>query len=207
MDLRDLFQGQINDVLVEQISNQFGIRDKDQAQSAVEGGFTTLLNAISQNVATPSGAAGLAGALERDHDGSIMDDIAGFLGGTRQADNTKMLNGPGILKHLLGGNQNQVVEMLGQATGLHKSQAGQMLMSLAPVVMGMLGRQKKVNNLDERSLADLVTRGTENFNRQSPTNTSLITKMLDRDGDGSAMDDILNFGAKALFGSIFKGKN
>lgn len=205
MDLRDLFQGQINDVLVDQISNQFGIKDRNQAESAVEGGFTTLLNAISRNVASPTGAEGLAGALDRDHDGSILDDIAGFLGGTRQAQNTSMLNGSGILKHLLGGQQNQVVEMLGKATGLHKSQAGQMLMSLAPVVMGMLGRQKKLGNLDQRSLADLVTRGTQNFNRQSPTNTSLITKMLDKDGDGSAMDEILSMGAKALFGSIFKG--
>lgn len=205
MDLRDLFQGQINDVLVDQISNQFGINDRNQAETAVEGGFTTLLNAISKNVASPSGAAGLAGALDRDHDGSILDDIAGFLGGSRQASNTSMLNGSGILKHLLGSQQNQVVEMLGKATGLHKSQAGQMLMSLAPVVMGMLGRQKKLGNLDQRSLADLVTRGTQNFNRQSPTNTSLITKMLDRDGDGSAMDEIMSMGAKALFGSIFKG--
>ncbi|MDF1698279.1 MAG: DUF937 domain-containing protein [Saprospiraceae bacterium] len=207
MDLRDLFQGQINDVLVDQISNQFGINNRDQAESAVEGGFTTLLNAISKNVASPSGAEGLAGALDRDHDGSIIDDIAGFLGGTRQADNTNMLNGAGILKHLLGGQQNHVVEMLGKATGLHKSQAGQMLMSLAPVVMGMLGRQKRVNNLDQKSMADLITRGTQNFNRQSPTNTSLITKMLDRDGDGSAMDEIMSMGAKALFGSIFKGSN
>lgn len=205
MDLRDLFQGQINDVLVDQISNQFGIQDRNQAESAVEGGFTTLLNAISKNVASPSGAEGLAGALDRDHDGSILDDITGFLGGTRQVDNTSMLNGSGILKHLLGGQQNQVVEMLGKATGLHESQAGQMLMSLAPVVMGMLGRQKKMGNLDQTSLANLVTRGTENFNRQSPTNTSLITKMLDRDGDGSAMDEIMSMGAKALFGSIFKG--
>lgn len=205
MDLRDLFQGQINDILVDQISNQFGIQDRGQAESAVEGGFTTLLNAISKNVASPSGAEGLAGALDRDHDGSILDDIGGFLGGTRQSENTKMLNGAGILKHLLGGQQNQVVEMLGKATGLHQSQAGQMLMSLAPVVMGMLGRQKRMNNLDQRSLADMVTRGTLNFNKQSPTNTSLITRMLDKDGDGSAMDEIVSMGAKALFGSIFKG--
>ena len=116
MDLRDLFQGQINDILVDQISNQFGIRDRDQAETAVEGGFTTLLNAVAKNVSSPSGAEGLAGALDRDHDGSILDDITGFLGGTRQADNTKMMNGAGILKHLLGGNQNQVVEMLGKAT-------------------------------------------------------------------------------------------
>jgi len=207
MDLRDLFKGQLNDVLVEQISNQFGIQDKGKAENAVEGGFTTLLNAIAKNVASPSGAQGLNGALERDHDGSIIDDITGFLSGTRTPDNTSMLNGAGILKHLLGGSQNQVVEMLGRATGLHKSQAGQMLMSLAPVVMGMLGRQKKINKLDQNGLADLITRGTENFNRQSPTNTSLITKLLDRDGDGSAMDEIMSMGAKALFGSIFKGKS
>jgi len=205
MDLRDLFQGQINDILVDQIANQFGIKDRNQAESAVEGGFTTLLNAISRNVASPSGAEGLAGALERDHDGSILDDITGFLGGTRQSENTSMLNGAGILKHVLGGQQNQIVDMLGKATGLHKSQAGQMLMSLAPVVMGMLGRQKRMNNMDQRSLADMITRGTLNFNRQSPTNTSLITRMLDKDGDGSAMDEILSMGAKALFGSIFKG--
>jgi len=205
MDLRDLFQGQINDLLVEQISNQFGIQDREKAESAVEGGFTTLLNAIAKNVASPNGAEGLAGALDRDHDGSIIDDITGFLSGTRQPENTSMLNGAGILKHLLGGSQNQIVEMLGKATGLHKSQAGQILMSLAPVVMGMLGRQKKVNKLDQTSLADLITRGTQNFNRQSPTNTSLITKFLDKDGDGSAMDEIVSMGAKALFGSIFKG--
>jgi len=162
MDLRDLFQGQLNDLLVDQMANQFGIQDRNQAENAVEGGFTTLLNAISKNVATPSGASGLAGALDRDHDGSIIE-------------------------------------------GLHKSQAGQMLMSLAPVVMGMLGRQKRVNNLNENSLADLITRGTQNFNRQSPTNTSIITKILDRDGGGSAMDEIMSMGAKALFGSIFKG--
>ena len=204
-DLRDLFQGQLNDLLVQQMKNQFGIQEQEKAETAVEGTFTTLLNAIAKNVATPDGADGLAGALERDHDGSILEDIAGFLGGTRQPENTSMLNGAGILKHLLGGQQNAVVEMLGRATGLHKSQAGQMLMTMAPVVLGMLGKQKKQNNLDGRSLADLVTRGTENFNRQSPTNTSLITKILDRDGDGSAMDEIMSMGAKALFGSIFKG--
>jgi len=203
-DLRDLFQGQINDMLVNQMASQFGIDDKSKAENAVEGGFTTLLNAIAKNVATTEGAAGLAGALERDHDGSILDDISGFLSGTKQPTNTSMLNGSGILKHVLGNNQNAVIEMLGNTTGLNKSQAGQMLMSLAPVVLGMLGKTKKQANLDQSSLADLIIRGTENFNRKSPTNTSLITKILDKDGDGSAMDDIMSMGAKALFGSIFK---
>lgn len=203
-DLMDLFQGQIGNVLAQQAARTLGIEDQNQAEHAVDSTITTLLNAISRNVSTADGAAGLAGALERDHDGSILDDITGFLGGTKQAENTSMLNGAGILKHVLGGNQNIAVEMLGKMTGLDKSKNGQLLMMMAPVVLGMLGKQKKENNLDQTKLADLVVRGTENYNRRTPTDTDFITKILDRDGDGSAMDDIANFGMKTLFGKIFK---
>lgn len=203
-DLMDLFQGQIGNVLAQQAARTLGIEDQNQAEHAVDSTITTLLNAISRNVSTADGAAGLAGALERDHDGSILDDITGFLGGTKQAENTSMLNGAGILKHVLGGKQNIAVEMLGKMTGLDKSKNGQLLMMMAPVVLGMLGKQKKENNLDQTKLADLVVRGTENYNRRTPTDTDFITKILDRDGDGSAMDDIANFGMKTLFGKIFK---
>lgn len=203
-DLMDLFQGQIGNVLAQQAARTLGIEDQNQAEHAVDSTITTLLNAISRNVSTADGAAGLAGALERDHDGSILDDITGFLGGTKQAENTSMLNGAGILKHVLGGKQNIAVQMLGKMTGLDKSKNGQLLMMMAPVVLGMLGKQKKENNLDQTKLADLVVRGTENYNRRTPTDTDFITKILDRDGDGSAMDDIANFGMKTLFGKIFK---
>ncbi len=203
-DLRNFFQDQISGLLVQQMKNQFGIRDPQVAETAVEGAFTTLLNAISKNVANPDGAAALSKVLDTTHDGSILDDIEGYLSGTRQPQNTSMLNGFGILKHVLGGQQNQVVEMLCKATGLHKSQAGHMLASIAPVVLGMLGKQKRQKQLDQNSLADLIMNGTKEFNQKSPTNTSLITKLLDKDGDGSAMDEIMSMGAKALFGSIFK---
>jgi len=203
-DLMDLFQGQLGNVLAEQAARTLGIEDKNQAEHAVDSTISTLLNAISRNVATTDGASGLAGALDRDHDGSILDDVVGFLGGTKQAQNTSMLNGAGILKHVLGGQQNVAVEMLGKLTGLDKSKNGQLMMMLAPVVLGMLGKQKKENKLDQTGLADLVVRGTENYNRRTPTDTDFITKILDKDGDGSAMDEIASFGMKTLFGKLFK---
>lgn len=202
-DLMDLFQGQLGNILAEQAAKTLGIDDKNQAEHAVDSTISTLLNAISRNVSTADGATGLAGALDRDHDGSILDDIAGFLGGTTQAQNTSMLNGAGILKHVLGGKQNVAVEMLGKLTGLDKSKNGQLLMMLAPVVMGMLGKQKKENGLDQTKLADLVVRGTENYNRRTPTDTNFITKILDKDGDGSALDEIASFGMKTIFGKLF----
>ena len=35
---------------------------------------------------------------------------------------------------------------------------------------------------------------------QQPTNQSFLEKMLDKDGDGSIMDDIAAMGFKSLFG-------
>ena len=202
-DLMDLFQGQMGEMLAKQVANTLGIQDENQAEHAVDSTISTLLNAISRNVSTTDGAQGLAGALDRDHDGSILDDVVGFLSGTKQAENTNMLNGAGILKHVLGGQQNTVVQMLGKLTGLDQSKNGQLLMMLAPVVMGMLGKQKKQNGLDQTGLADLVVRGTENYNRRTPTDTNFITKILDKDGDGSALDEIASFGMKTLFGKLF----
>jgi len=200
----DLFQGQMGEMLAKQVAGTLGIQDENQAEHAVDSTISTLLNAISRNVSTTNGAEGLAGALDRDHDGSILDDVVGFLSGTRQSENTNMLNGAGILKHVLGGQQNTVVQMLGKLTGLDNSKNGQLLMMLAPVVMGMLGKQKKQNGLDQTGLADLVVRGTENYNRRTPTDTNFITKILDKDGDGSALDEIASFGMKTLFGKLFR---
>ncbi len=202
-DLMDLFQGQLGNVLAQQAAKTLGIKDPNQAEHAVDSTISTLLNAISRNVSTTQGAQGLAGALDRDHDGSILDDVVGFLGGASQSQNTSMLNGAGILKHVLGGQQNIVVDMLGKMTGLDKSKNGQLLMMLAPVVMGMLGKQKKQNGLNQTGLADLVVRGTENYNRRTPTDTNFITKILDKDGDGSALDEIASFGMKTIFGKLF----
>ena len=204
MDLRDLFQGQINDVLVDQISNQFGIKDRDQAQSAVEGGFTTLLNAISKNVATPSGAAGFAGALDRDHDGSVLDDIMGLVSGApqQQAAPSRALNGAGILKHVLGGRQNNVIETISKASGLDKNSSLKLLVQMAPMLMGMLGKQKKEQKLDNNGLFDFLNSTKEEHNK-TIEQPSMIERMLDQDGDGSMMDDLASFGLKKI-GKLFR---
>lgn len=203
-DLMDLFQGQLGTLLAKEAVKSLGIQDENQAEHAVDSTISTLLNAISRNVSTPEGAAGLAGALDRDHDGSILEDVVGFLGGQKQAPNANMLDGAGILKHVLGGQQNDVINMLIKMTGLDQGKVGKLLVLLAPVVLGMLGKQKKQNALDQTGLADLIVRGTENYNRRTPTDTDFITKILDRDGDGSAMDEIANFGMKTIFGKLFK---
>ena len=58
-----------------------------------------LVGALARNAQDPSKAGALSNALSRDHDGSVLDDVAGYLGRGDDAD------GDGILGHVLGGKQ------------------------------------------------------------------------------------------------------
>jgi len=66
--------------------------------------------AMSKNAKSSDGAKQIAQAVGKDHDGSILEDVAGHLFGDKG--NSRMLNGQGILKHVLGGKQKQVAQGL-----------------------------------------------------------------------------------------------
>lgn len=202
MDLMELLQGQLGDGLIDQLAGQIG-GEKEQTSTAVNGALSALLSGISKNVAQPEGAQGLLSALERDHDGSILDNLSGFLGGSVQPQNTSMLNGAGILNHVLGGNQNPVIDMIAKMSGLDKSKSGQLLITLAPVLLGMLGKLKNQENVGGGGLIDLITKTQQTQTQQSPVG-GIFQRLLDRDGDGEIMDDLLSMGSQSLLGGLFK---
>jgi hypothetical protein len=203
-DLMDLIQSQVSDGLVDQLTKQLGGAEKSQTQTAVNTAMTTLLGALSRNASKPEGASALASALDRDHDGSILDDLTGFLGGSNSSSNASMLNGAGILNHVLGGKQNGAIDMIAKVSGLDKSKTGQLMVTLAPMIMGMLGKVKKERNLDQNGLSDFLKTSTSEVVKKQPQSRGLLESILDKDGDGSIMDDVAQSGFRALLGRLFK---
>ncbi|HJP87488.1 MAG TPA: DUF937 domain-containing protein [Candidatus Limnocylindrales bacterium] len=110
--------------------------DPGQAQQAISAALPALLAGLQQQ-ATPG--SGLQQAITNDHDGSILDDIAGYLQGTAGL-SPRTTDGAGILGHVFGDQQQGVQQALSSQTGLSASSIGQLLPLLAPIVMGMLGR-------------------------------------------------------------------
>ncbi|NUQ26694.1 MAG: DUF937 domain-containing protein [Saprospiraceae bacterium] len=203
MNLIDLLQGQLSGGLVDQLSQQIGGADREQTATAAQGIVTTLVSQLARNASTPEGAQSLNNALERDHDGSILDNLTDVLTGNVQPQNQSTVNGLGILKHVLGDRQGGVANMVSQMSGLESGKTMQLMGLLAPVVMGMLGKAKNQNGLDVGGIANLLN-GTVSQQQQTGNPTvNMISRFLDADGDGSALDDIANMGMKIL-GGLFK---
>jgi hypothetical protein len=198
-ELMDLLQGQISDGMVNYFSNQIGADDDEKTEVATAGIVSTLIGALANNASNPQGAQALNNALERDHDGSVLDDITGMLSGQKQPPSQKALDGSGILNHVLGDRQSGAMDMISRMSGLESNKVGNLMQMLAPVVMGALGKTKRQRGLDVSDLAALLTKTKVEQANQNPT-MALITRFLDQDGDGSVVDEVASIGMKMLSG-------
>jgi hypothetical protein len=178
-----------------QIGQQIGVDDA-RAGAAVAAAVPLLLGALSRNASQPRGAEALFGALGRDHDGSILDDLAGFLPGASSG------SGAGILRHVLGDRGDTVASNLGRATGLDTGKTLALLATLAPIVMGALGRMQRQQGLNAGGLASLLGGESDGLGRQAAPAANFVNSLLDSDGDGSFADDVAQQGL-GMLGKLF----
>ncbi len=146
---------------------------------------------LARNSSRGDGAAALAVALGRDHDGSVLDDLSGLLSAPERS------SGAGILGHVFGRRQEAVQSALGQSTGLDAGSMGKLLTMLAPLVMGALGRSQRQRGLDAGGLAGLLDEERRSASAQAPDLGGLLGGLLDADGDGDTdLGDALKLAGK-----------
>ena len=196
----DLIKGQLTDTVMDKISGKLGA-DRKQTDVATDNILATLIEGLAKNTADKSGAEGLANALEKDHDGSLLDNLHDLIDGKAEQANPRAANGAGILKHILGGNQSSMVDVISGLSGLGAGKTGNLMTMLAPVVLQMLGKQKRQQNLDTGGLANILS-GTLNQTRttQGGASGGLLKTLLDKNGDGSIVDDVAGMVIGKLFG-------
>lgn len=195
MNVIELLQGQLDDNMIKQLTQHIGASSTSQTETAASGVISTLVAGLNKNAAQPGGADLLVSALDRDHDGSVLDDVAGFLLGNRQPSNSSTLNGAGILNHILGNKQVGANQVLGKASGLDSDQISKLMIALAPMVLAALGKARKDNAIDSANIGDLLS-GSVKSQVNQQQEMGILGRLLDSDGDGSVMDDIAEIGMK-----------
>lgn len=179
MNLMDILQGQISDDMLGQLSEHIGAEPEQTAQ-ATNGIFATLLGGLAQNASTEGGLSALGSALDRDHDGSMLDDVFGMVGGMLSGGNDTQsgaTNGMGILGHILGDRQETAAAQIGQSSGLSMGQVMKLMPILAPIVMSVLGKTKNAGGLDLGNLAGVLM-GSAQQAQQQPGMGDLIGSVL-----------------------------
>jgi hypothetical protein len=189
--LQDLLGQENGQQAVDQISQNVGA-EPSMVNSAVQMALPMIIGALSQNASQPGGAESLSNALQNDHDGSILDNIGGLISGAQSAD------GGGILGHILGQKQTAAAEQISQNTGLNTGQVLQILLMLAPIVMGYLGKQKREQGLDAGGLTAMLGQQQQQIQSSGNPMMNMVTSFLDSDHDGSALDDLASMAMKYM---------
>ena len=187
---------QLGDGGVEQIGRSVGLSSQDVGQ-VLAGAIPAIMAGLSRNADSHDGAASLLGALDRNHDGSILDDVIGYLGGADTDD------GAAILGHVFGDRRSNVERTVSRSTGIDMAKVSKIMMMVAPLILGAIGRTSSRQGFNANDLSAALRGEQARAHQASPSAVDVLSRVLDSDGDGDQIDDLVKVGTE-LLGSFLK---
>lgn len=165
MNILDSVLGARDGAAVEQLAAQFGLKP-EQASAAIGALMPALAAGLKRNMTTNQ--AGLDAALERGRHDVYLDQPETLGAPATTAD------GNAILGHIFGSKEvsRNVAAGASQRTGIDPAVLKKMLPLLAALAMGAMSKQKKSGAAQAGGLG------------------GMLDSLLDRDGDGSMVDDL-----------------
>ncbi|RKQ69276.1 uncharacterized protein DUF937 [Litorimonas taeanensis] len=214
LNLMDMIMSAAGGQAPQQMGQQFGL-DAQQSQSAIAALLPAISSGLKQNASTPQGLAGLLGALQKGSHSQYMDNPE------QLAAPAAVAEGNGILGHLFGSKDvsRAVAGRAAEQSGVSPDILKKMLPMVAMMAMGSLGKQTNEQQgggmqamLGQMAMQQLMGGGAKaggiggmlggllgggarkaQAQQQQAHQQGLgfLGKMLDADGDGNTMDDLL----------------
>lgn len=195
MSLLDLITGNVGNQVATEAENKFGI-SKSQMIALAAVAAPLIISYLRNKSQDAKEAEALNNALDRDHDGSILDNPSSAL--------EREQEGGSILDHIFGGQKATVENQLSQNTGISMDKIGPILAMLAPIIMGYIGKEKQANGVNAGGLGDLlggILGGAQQQAQAEPANplNDILGSVLGGQQSGGGLGDIL--------GSVLGGGN
>lgn len=180
---------------VQQLGRQFGLGD-DQANAALAALVPALANGLAKNATSAGGLDGLMGALAGGRHGSYLDDLSSLTRSETVAD------GNGILGHIFGSKDvsRQVASQAAASSGVSPDILKQMLPVVAAMVMGAMAKKAAGGRGATAGLPGGLPGGLGANVGGGGGVLDMLAPMLDRDRDGSVVDDVAGMLGKFLGG-------
>lgn len=201
MSLIDLITGNAGNQVASEAENKFGI-SKNQVIALLAVAAPLVISYLKKKSQENSEEAdALNNALDKDHDGSILNDPS--QAAARQQE------GGSILDHIFGGQKATVENQLSQNTGISMDKIGPIMAMLAPLIMGYIGKQKQSSGVTSGGgLGDLlggILGGAQSQAQAEPSNplNDILGSVLGGGSQANAGSNPLN----DILGSVLGGGN
>lgn len=173
---------------IEKIGRSAGF-DSKLTKTILEQAGPLLMVKMADNAKSKEGRESLNKALE-SHDGSIFNRIDDVVSPNIDT------KGSGILAHILGDKAGILAGVLTKKNGTDKGATQKILEMAAPLILGQLGGKKKLEGLDAGGIFDML----QGEKKASGNNMimDLATQFLDKNKDGSIVDDLLGMAGNFL---------
>ncbi|MCP9200302.1 DUF937 domain-containing protein [Gramella sp. GC03-9] len=178
----DLLNTQTGEALIKTASDKT-TESKETVSAALGMALPLLLSAMKRNLDSEEGAASLHSALKNEkHNGSLLEQSNSLDPDYLQNEGEKIVN------HILGAQKkDQLSSALSPALNIKKDDLSAIIQMAAPILLSILGNQQRKDGVGPDGLKDLL--GTV-LGSNTSHDTSLLESLLDKDGDGSVIDDI-----------------
>ena len=143
----------------------------EQVSNVLTQVMPILLDGASAQAKGASTAAGFAQAI-LDHGQKDTRDVAKFFGGVDLGDGAK------IVQHLLGGNTAATALTVAKAVGLKQADVLKVMVIVAPLILSILGQQKKKHPNDTSALIQAMMAGTIGKGIDAGTVLGLLGKLM-----------------------------
>lgn len=165
--LNTILESGLNENFLNSISSKTGI-DSNSLQSLVKDLAPQLLNGAKANLASENDSSDLINMISNTNLDSLSQN-------PEQLDNLDTSNMLGQLFSSLNENESDVANAMSSKSGIDSSLISSLLPMLAPLIMGALNKQTNLSASDTSNTNDV---------------TSMLTGFLDKDNDGSVVDDL-----------------
>ena len=165
--LNTILESGLNENFLNSISSKTGI-DSNSLQSLVKDLAPQLLNGAKANLASENDSSDLINMISNTNLDSLSQN-------PEQLDNLDTSNMLGQLFSSLNENESDVANAMSSKSGIDSSLISSLLPMLAPLIMGALNKQTNLSASDTSNTNDV---------------TSMLTSFLDKDNDGSVVDDL-----------------
>ena len=191
--------------------------DQNQSQQAIAALLPAISSALKQNTKNPEGLQTLLGALQNSKNDQYLDNPQAL--GQPEA----ISNGNAILGHLFGSKDvsRAVASHASKQTGIGADILKKMLPMVATMAMGSLTKQTRQPSVAQQLggllgggqqsssrgqsgglgglLGGLLGGGQQRQQQQAhQQGMGILGRMLDADGDGNMMDDVLGMAMKQM---------